>query len=144
MLRTTTTIRTLLLLGGIGAAIAATEPAAAQGTPCIPGYYYSPVYGCLVAGEAYLPLPYILPHHDYAHPYHPYHPSSGFSPQGHMAGGLYAPQHSFSPHVYVPAAHASSGLSMGHSGMGGGSFGHSSFGGGGFGGGGFGGGGHGR
>jgi hypothetical protein len=41
MLRATMTIRTLLLLGGIGTGIAAAEPAAAQGTPCIPGYYYT-------------------------------------------------------------------------------------------------------
>ena len=136
------TLRRLLLLGGIGAAIAAAEPAAAQShNPCIPGYYYNPIYGCLVVGESYLPLARIRPHHLYDHPYHP---SSGVFPQSHMAGGAYVPEHSLSPHVYVPPS--SSGLSMSHSGSqggfsGGGSFGHGSFGGGGFGGGGF---GHGR
>ena len=128
MLRTMT-LRTLLLLGGIGAAVAAAEPAVAQ-TPCIPGYYYNPIYGCLVDGEAYVPRPYIPPHRIYAHPYHP---SSGFSPGSHTAGGAYVPEHSLSSqHFYVPPS--SSGFSMSHSGsLGGGSFGHGSFGGGGFG-----------
>jgi hypothetical protein len=132
MLRATMTIRTLLLLAGIGATVGAAKPAAAQ-SPCIPGYYYNPVYGCLVTGE----LPYILPRHVYTHPYYP---SPGFSPHSHMAAGGYVPEPGLSPqHIYVrPSA---SGLSMGHSGPGGDSFGHSSFGGGGFGGGGFGGGG---
>ena len=123
MLRTMT-LRTLLLLGGIGAAVAAAEPAVAQ-TPCIPGYYYNPIYGCLVDGEAYVPRPYIPPHRIYAHPYHP---SSGFSPGSHTAGGAYIPEHSLpSQHFYVPPS--SSGFSMSHSG----SFGHGSLGGGGFG-----------
>ena len=152
MLRATMTIRTLLWLGGIGAAIAATQPAAAQ-SQCISGYYYNPYYGCMVAGEASPPLPYIVPRHDFAHPHYP---SSGFDPHNHMADGGYVPEHSsFSQHLYVPPS--TSGFSMSHSGsLGEGSFGHSSvghgsfgggsfsgggFGGGGFGGGGFGGGG---
>ena len=142
MLRATMTIRTLLVLAGIGAAIAAAEPAAAQSL-CIPGWYYNPIYGCLVDGDAYLPRRVIPPHHLYVHPYGP---SSGFAPHDHMAGGGYVPQRSFSsPHAYVPP---SSSFSMSHSGegfqggsLGGGSLGHGSFGGGGFGGGGFGGGG---
>jgi hypothetical protein len=133
------TVGALLLLGGVGAAVAAAEPAAAQ-YPCIPGYYYNPIYGCLVVGESYLPLPHVPPHHFYVHPYHP---SYGFSPGSHMADGGYVPEHALSPHVYVPPS--SAGLSMSHPGSqggftGGGSFGHGSFGGG-FGGGGF---GHGR
>jgi hypothetical protein len=139
MLRARMTIRALLLLGGIGAAAGTAEPAAAQ-SPCIPGYYYNPIYGCLVAGEAYVPLPYIPPHHLYAHPYYP---SPGSSAHSHMAGGGYVPEPSLSPqHVYVPPS--SPGLSIGRAGPAGDSVGHSSFGGGGFGGGGFGGGGHGR
>ena len=147
MLRATTMIRTLLVLGGIGAAIAAAEPAAAQGL-CIPGWYYNPIYGCLVDGDAYLPRRIIPPHHLYAHPYGP---SSGFAPHDHMAQGGYVPERSFSsPHAYVPPVSSSSGFSMNHSGegfrgvsLGGASLGHGSFGGGGggFGGGGFGGGG---
>jgi hypothetical protein len=144
MLRVTMTIRTVLVLAGIGAAIAAAEPAAAQ-SPCIPGWYYNPIYGCLV-GDADGRRPFVSPHH-------PYGPSSGFSSHDHMAGGGYVPERSFSsPHAYVPPVSSSSSFSMSHSGegfqggsLGGGSLGHGSFGGGGggFGGGGF-GGGHGR
>jgi hypothetical protein len=137
MLRATSTIRTLLWLGGFGAVIAATQPAAAQ-SQCISGYYYNPYYGCMVAGEGERPLPYIVPPHDFVHPRYP---SSGFDPHDQMAGGGYVPEHSLTPqHLYVPPS--SSGFAMSHSGsLGEGSFGHGSFGGGGFSGGGFGGGG---
>jgi hypothetical protein len=150
MLRPTMTIRTLLVLAGIGAAIAAAEPAAAQSS-CIPGWFYNPIYGCMV-GDADGRRPFIPPHHIEVHPSGP---SSGVSSYNHMAGGGYVPERGLSsPHAYVPP---SSGFSMSHSGegfqggsLGGGSLGHGSFGGGGgfggggFGGGGFGGGGHGR
>jgi len=160
MLRAAMTVRTLLLLGGIGAAIAAAQPAAAQ--TCSSGYYFNPVYGCLVAGVASRPLPFIISpsNHDFAHP-------NGRAPQGRMVGGgtVAAPSLS-TPHAFVPPVSPSTGFAMSHSGQGleggslsSGSLGHSSMGGsglgsgggfsgggfsgGGFGGGGF-GGGHGR
>jgi hypothetical protein len=152
MLRPTMTIRTLVVLAGIGAAIAAAEPAAAQ-SPCIPGWYYNPAYGCIV-GDADGQRHFIPPHHLDVHPYGP---SSGFSPHNRMAGGGYVPERGFSsphayvphayvPHAYVPPVSSSSGFSMSHSGGGfqGGSLGGGSLGHGGFGGGSFGGGGHGR
>jgi len=142
MLRAAMTVRTLLLLGGISAAIAAAQPAAAQ--TCSSGYYFNPVYGCLVAGVASRPLPFIISpsNHDFAHP-------NGRTPQGHMAGGgtVAAPSLS-TPHAFVPPVSPSTGFAMSHSGqgleggsLGGGSLGHSSMGGGGFSGGGFSGGG---
>ena len=53
MIRARMLIRLGLLLGVIAATEAAAELAAAQ-VACAPGYYYDPLYGCLIAGEAYV------------------------------------------------------------------------------------------
>jgi hypothetical protein len=50
--RIATRLRTALLIGGLGLAAFAAEPAAAQ-FACPVGYYYAPVYGCVLPHEGY-------------------------------------------------------------------------------------------
>ena len=70
MIRATMLIRLGLLLGVIGATEAAAELAAAQ-VACAPGYYYDPLYGCLIAGEAYVqPVYPFQGYYGYAAPFH--------------------------------------------------------------------------
>jgi hypothetical protein len=70
VIRATMLIRLGLLLGVIAATEAAAELAAAQ-VACAPGYYYDPLYGCLIAGEAYVqPIYPFEGYYGYAAPFH--------------------------------------------------------------------------
>jgi len=118
MICTRMLMRTILLCG-IGLAAAA-EPASSQ-VACPAGYYYSPLYGCVPAGEA-MPLNETLPRQGYTDPLRAIHPDRPHA--GYPGGPL--------PHAN-PASHAMPGISLaGHTGGGGfhggaffgGSFGH--------------------
>ena len=100
MIRAATLIRTFLLLGGIGAAATAAEPAAAQ-VACASGYYYNPTRGCLMPGASSV-LPSEL-HRSYVAPVPAWHP-------------LPAPEHAYGGFVGSPVSGSFGGVGFGHAG----------------------------
>ena len=93
MVRVKMLIRVSQLLGVIAVAAAAPEFAAAQ-VACVSGYLYNPLYGCLMAGEAYPQPVYPLPgvgHAPHLHPWgnvpHPGEPAYGTHIVPFVGGG---------------------------------------------------------